>query len=188
MNTPSHIIGNLALLGRSSSPHLNWPIAIGALLPDLPIFLFYAWAKGMVQLSDAQIWSTTYFEPGWQAVFALSHSIPLACLGLVIAYGLRHSVGMALFSSMVFHDLADLPVHHDDAHRHFYPLSDYRLISPVSYWDQDHYGAIIALLELVGVAIATIILINRGRTRWEHGLLLATNAFYAVGYVGLYIA
>lgn len=188
MNTPSHIIGNLALLGRSSSPQLDWPIALGALLPDLPIFLFYAWAKGVAQLPDAQIWSTAYFESGWQGVFALSHSIPVALLGLAIAYGFKHAMGMVLFGSMVLHDLADLPVHHDDAHRHFYPLSNYRFISPVSYWDRDHYGAIVALLELVLVAIATGVLLRRGQPRWGHGLLLATNALYAVGYLGLYAA
>jgi hypothetical protein len=187
MNTPSHIIANLALLGRPAAPQANWPIAIGAILPDLPIFLFYAWARSVAQLPENQIWSETYFEPGWQVVFALSHSIPLALLGRAIAYAFQHSISMALFGSMVLHDLADLPVHHDDAHRHFYPLSDYRFMSPVSYWDRDHYGAIIALLELILVAIATIILIQRRRSCWGSGLLLATNAFYAVGYVGLYV-
>ena len=40
----------------------------------------------------------------------------------------------------------------DDAHRHFYPLSDYRFISLVSYWDPRHYGTVAMPAELLTVA------------------------------------
>jgi hypothetical protein len=186
MNTPSHLILNLAVLGGMAPVPCHWAIALGAILPDLPIFGFYGWAKGIARLPDAQIWSTTYFEPGWQVVFAISHSIPLAVAGLAIAYRWKQVPAMLLFASMILHSLLDLPVHHDDAHHHFYPLSHYRLISPVSYWDVNHYGAVGALVELILVIIATGVLLSRGQPRWGTGLLLAVNGFYAVGYLRLY--
>ena len=52
------------------------------------------------------------------------------------------------FASALIHLFCDLPVHHDDAHRHFLPLTDWRLASPLSYWDPNHYGHIFLWFEL----------------------------------------
>jgi hypothetical protein len=38
MNTPGHYILNLALLGKTIAPQHNTAIALGAILPDIPIF------------------------------------------------------------------------------------------------------------------------------------------------------
>jgi hypothetical protein len=39
MNTPSHYVINLALLGNTIAPNANVAITLGAILPDAPIFL-----------------------------------------------------------------------------------------------------------------------------------------------------
>ena len=88
MNTPSHAILNLFFLGRQTQPQANLPIFIGAILPDIPIFVLYGWAKLIARLPEHQIWSETYYEPFWQNIVATFHSIPLALLGWVIAYKL----------------------------------------------------------------------------------------------------
>ena len=62
MNTPSHYIVNLALLGKVA-PNANVAITIGAILSDLPIFVFYAVAKLIYRLPERQIWSEAYYEP-----------------------------------------------------------------------------------------------------------------------------
>ena len=51
------------------------------------------------------------------------------------------------FLSVLCHAFCDLPVHVHDAHRHFFPLSDYRFISPWSYWDVRYHGRTVALVE-----------------------------------------
>ena len=56
MNTPSHAIINLAILGRKAHPEWNWPIVLGALIPDLAMFVFYGWGKLVAGMSDTQIW------------------------------------------------------------------------------------------------------------------------------------
>ncbi|HEY9849172.1 MAG TPA: hypothetical protein V6D28_06920 [Leptolyngbyaceae cyanobacterium] len=155
MNTPSHAVINLFFIGREKLPQANLPIFIGAILPDIPIFVFYGWAKLIARLPEQQIWSVTYYEPFWQDVVAIFHSIPLVLLGWSIAYRFGWQRVQFLCISMVVHSLLDLPVHHDDAHRHFFPLSNYRFISPISYWDTKHYGGIVSLFELSCTILAT---------------------------------
>lgn len=156
MNTPSHAIINLFLLGKQSLPQANLFIVLGAILPDIPIFLFYGWAKLIARQSEKQIWSETYYKPFCQNFVALFHSLPLALAGWLIADYFQWQNLEILLISLVLHSLGDLPVHNDDAHRHFFPLSNYRFISPISYWDRKHYGAIVSLVELSLVLLATI--------------------------------
>ncbi|MEH2308147.1 hypothetical protein [Nostoc sp.] len=91
------------------------------------------------------------------------------------------------FASMVLHSFLDLPVHNNDAHRHFFPFSNYRFISPVSYWDSNHYGAMAALVEILLVLGATIYLFPSTRTYWGKGLLIAVNLFFMIGYFRFYL-
>jgi len=66
-----------------------------------------------------------------------------------------------------------LPVHHDDGHRHFFPLSDWRFESPVSYWDPAHYGHIFLWIELLLVAAGTVWLttVFTGAMRYSAALI-----------------
>ena len=182
MNTPGHYILNLAFLGKTIAPKQNVALTIGAILPDLPIFVFYLVAKFIYKLPENKIWSEAYYEPFWQNVVALFHSIPLAIIGAIIFYYLDWQAGMFLCISMVCHSLLDLPVHHDDAHRHFYPLSDYRFISPFSYWDIRHYGKYVAFIEMALVIGVNPIAIGLLHSPWTKGLVIAIDLFYVVGY------
>ena len=105
-------------------------------------FAFYAWQKIVVRASEAEIWSEIYFWPGWQLLFDVPNSIPVALLAALIAWRLELARTTAFFASVVVHCLGDLALHHDDAHRHFLPLSDWRFASPVSYWDPAHFGCV----------------------------------------------
>ncbi|MBD1916285.1 MULTISPECIES: hypothetical protein [Cyanophyceae] len=188
MNTPSHLILNLALLRRPVTPAMTWPILIGALIPDAAMFVFYGWARWQ-GLPEQTIWGEAYYSQPWQAIFAVGNSMPLGLLGVAIGYSLRRSwfgpsLGF-LGASMVLHHLADLPLHHDDAHQHFWPLSSVRFISPVSYWDVDHLGRLGATIELVLVLIASAYLLPRLSSRFSQALLGVTVALTAVAYSAL---
>ncbi len=182
MQTPGHVILNLGVLGRRSHPQWNWPIAIGAFLPDAAMFGFYFWTKVVQGLPDGEIWRTTYFLPGWQALFDVFNSIPLALVGTGIGLYFRKQAIALFFFSIVLHCLCDLPLHHDDAHRHFLPLSQFRFVSPVSYWDPDHYGLWGAGLEAILVVAASVVLWRCWRSRWIRGVLGAIGLLYVVHY------
>ena len=102
----------------------------------------------------AQIWSVEYYRPLWQNWIDAFNSIPLIGLAMLLCWRARRPVLFAFCASMLLHALGDLPLHHDDGHRHFFPFSDWRFESPVSYWDPAHYGAFASAIEIVAVIAA----------------------------------
>ncbi|MGF1490896.1 MAG: hypothetical protein ACFBSC_00250 [Microcoleaceae cyanobacterium] len=182
MNTPSHAIINLALLGRKAAPENNLLIVIGGLLPDIPIFLFYAWAKLVARLPESRIWSEAYYYPIVQDTVALFHSIPLVILGWGVAVYFKQSWLQLFCLSLLLHDLLDLPVHNDDAHRHFFPFSDYRFISPISYWDRNHHASVVAFVEWMFVLLATVRNFGLVQSMIGKGLMILVNIVYGLGY------
>ena len=183
MKTPSHAIINLAILGRTQHYELNLLIVTGGILPDIPIFLFYFWAKYIARLPAATILSEAYYEPFVQNFVALFHSIPLAVMGWLMAYYFGWQSVQILFISMILHSLGDLPVHNDDAHRHFFPFSNYRFISPFSYWDRKHYGSIVSVVEMLLVLLSTYRVFGFVNSYVGKTLLILVNCFYWIGYV-----
>lgn len=188
MTTPAHAALSLIVLGRSERNAL--PVALGAVAPDVPMLVFYLWERLVLGVSESRIWSERYFDPGWQVVFDIPSSIPLLGIALcilLVLIGRRSTAGhipsagvtasprrakltaSTLFvASMILHALGDLPLHREDAHRHFFPFSDWRFTSPVSYWDPDHYGGYAAVAEIVLVLAVSAFLFRayRGRGRW----------------------
>ena len=111
--------------------------------------------------SEELTWSVHYFDPSWQAFFDIFNSLPLIIIGGVVSYYRGVMRLVALFGSMVLHTLGDLPLHHNDGHHHFFPFSNWRFDSPVSYWDPHHYGNIVAPLEAIAVLAGCFILLRR---------------------------
>ncbi|MDP5338887.1 MAG: hypothetical protein NWQ28_09975, partial [Nodularia sp. (in: cyanobacteria)] len=130
MNTPSHAILNLVIFNQQLRDQASPAILIGAVLPDVPIFVFYLLMKFVYRLPEKQIWSEVYYQPLWQGIVSTFHSLPLAVLGVLIAHFWNWQLIEIGCISMVLHSLLDFPVHNNDAHRHFFPLSNYRFISP----------------------------------------------------------
>jgi len=160
MNTPAHVIVNLLVLSRNPDHPRSAVIVSGALLPDLAIIVFYAWHL-LIGTNESQIWSVEYYRPLWQAWIDCFNSIPLISLAMLMSWYARQYLLLIFFSSMLLHVFGDLPLHHDDAHRHFFPFSDWRFESPVSYWDPDHYGNWASLIEFGAVLAAAIWMYRR---------------------------
>jgi hypothetical protein len=164
------------------------PIALGAVLPDVPMMLFYAWQKGVLGRPERLIWSEAYWDAAWQTFFDIPNSLPLLGLAGLAAWRLGAPRAALLFASMAVHAICDLAVHHDDAHRHFLPLSDWRFASPVSYWDPAHYGLGFAVFEIGMVLGGCAWLGRRYRERGPRLLVHGIAAFYLlfIGYALLF--
>lgn len=103
MNTPAHAVVNLALLGRGDHPETALPIVVGSILPDVPIVVFYAWAKLVRGVPEKVIWTRAYFDPDWQAGIDLFNSLPVILLALLLAWRLGAPRWTALFAGMALH-------------------------------------------------------------------------------------
>ncbi len=188
MDTTAHIVCNLLVQSRPSYPRIFIWTIVGAILPDLPIFVFYAWESGIVGSSESEIWSTRYFLPGWQNFIDLFNSIPLVILALAASIYFRLQWGVVVTVGMLLHIAFDIPLHHDDAHRHFFPISNWRFFSPFSYWDSRFYGDILRPAQVVFVFGGLIWLWMRhpGRSVKVCVLLLALT--YIIYQVFAYLA
>lgn len=187
MNTPAHILVNLAVLGGGERWAYARPIAAGAVLCDLPMFLFFVWERFVEGASQAAIWGHAYFESGWQRFFDVFNSIPLALLGLLGALAGRRPGVALFFASVLLHSVLDLPLHHDDGHGHFWPISTWRFVSPVSYWDPAHHGAWGALLETSAVVVSCAVLWQRVERVWLRAALAALGSVQSLGWLLLYV-
>jgi len=105
-------------------------------------------------------------------------------LAWLLAWRARMQVMMVFFASMLMHSLFDFPLHHNDAHRHFWPLSDFRFASPVSYWDPAYYGQWMAPLELIVVLAGGAWLLRTAESpvlfRGTAAILFIYLAFWAI--------
>jgi hypothetical protein len=181
VNTPAHAVLNLVLLGATKEPRRAPPVLVGAVLPDLPIVVLYAYER-LRGMSEVWIWRTAYYDPRWQAVIDALHSFPLilAVLGAALLLGWPRLV--LICASMMLHAAVDFFLHHDDAHRHFFPLLDWRFSSPVSYWDPRYFGNITAPTEAIGV-VAACALIARTTRAPSVRCVVGTIAVLYVAYL-----
>jgi hypothetical protein len=186
VNTPAHLVVNLACLGGGKGrPHTR-AVVVGALLADLPMFFFFAWERFAMGVSQREIWGERYFTPDWQLLFDLFNSIPIALVVAAIGYALRRREIVLGSLSLVLHALLDLPVHREDGHRHFLPLSEWRFMSPVSYWDPSHHGAWGAGLETLLVLVAAAVLWRRYPGRASRSALAVLATLSVVVWVVFY--
>ncbi len=181
MYTPGHAVLNLAVLGGIASGPFGLAIAAGAVLPDVPIFLLYARERLRGTAPD-DIWTGPYQERFWQNLIHGMHSIPLAALGIALGLLLAEPLLAAFFASILLHALCDFPLHAIDAHRQLLPFSQYRFISPISYWDVRYHARIVALGELGLVFAATLILWPAVQRIELRVLLVVINLWYTINY------
>jgi hypothetical protein len=180
VKTPGHAVINLAVLGGQLSPGDAGAVLAGAVVPDLPIVVLYVRERWLRRTPEERIWADHYQRPFWQAVIHGAHSIPLGLAGLAASLAVGAPRAAAFFASAALHALCDLPVHAEDAHRHFLPLSSYRWKSPLSYWDVRYHARYVALAELALVLGASVAV-------WREGPAAAALLLVGAWYVGDYV-
>ncbi|MEL7041875.1 MAG: cobalamin biosynthesis protein CobQ [Pseudomonadota bacterium] len=181
MNTIAHMVLASAALARRDQAKKNWAALAGAIAPDASMFVFFGWS--LVQgWSGDETWNVQYWTQPWQTLGAISNSFIL--FGLLLAFTLwRNRLALTAFSAAALLHLGlDFPLHADDAHRHFWPLTDWRFVSPVSYWDPDQNGLIGSAFETLLTLLATGILWLRFQAlRWR-ALLLSLAALQSLSF------
>ena len=173
MNTPAHLIVGAALFSREDRKGTYLSALAGGFAPDLSLYLMVAvsiWGLGV----PAQIvFREYYYSDAWQSVFAVDNSFIL--WGGLLAFALwRNGPRLTAFAASGLAHLAlDFPLHTHDARQHFWPITDWRFVSPLSYWDSNHHALIIAPLEGLFCAIAATYLLIGNHVKWLKLLILS---------------
>ena len=160
MQTPTHVAVSLFVWQDSPNWKQSVAVVFGAMLPDITMFIFYGYQK-VAGSSERDIWGTLYFQEHWQLFFDLFNSIPIFLILAILSAFFRWRIGVVVWSSALLHVLCDLPVHNVDAHRHFLPFTNWRFISPVSYWDPKHFGIYVMFAELISSVTICSYLLKR---------------------------
>ncbi|MBI1385438.1 MAG: hypothetical protein GC150_11055 [Rhizobiales bacterium] len=181
MNTQTHVALAAAILARPLRPRENMAVLAGGIVPDLAIYVLFIWARLIAGIPEATLWREVYWQEPWQTLLAVANSVPLyvVLVAAGAALGLR---ALWLFgAAALIHLVFDFFFHADDAHRHFWPLSDWRFHSPLSYWDSRYYGDYVALGELALGVAALAVLWGRFGAPWVRGLVMLA----LLGYVAV---
>jgi hypothetical protein len=189
MNSPTHSLLALALLSKKGTPKRNWAVFIGSLIPDLAIYLWAPYQSLVKGVSGEEMWRELYFQAPMQNLIAYFNSIPIYLALLILGwFGRTKLWGQLLLffaAAALIHMATDLPVHADDAYRHFWPLTDWRFFSPLSYWDADHHSQWVSGVESLIALICIVTLWRRFPKLWVKILLGLSGIFYATALIML---
>ena len=188
MITSTHALLSLAILSKRGQRKRNLSVLAGSLLPDLAIFIWTPYQYLVNDVSGDEIWNELYFAPPMQNLIAWFNSIPIyvaiALVGFLARGKTWGKLLLVLALAALIHIATDMPVHADDAYRHFWPISDWRFYSPLSYWDVDHHAGWVGKIDIV-IALGSIALLwHRFTGRWVKAILSLTAVFYALILVG----
>jgi len=160
MNTIAHTVIACAALSRPQDSQRNLAVVAGALVPDVSMFMFFAWSRIQGWGGD-ETWNVRYWMEPWQTLGAISNSLVLSGGLLAVALWRKWRLFAMASAAALIHIALDFPLHADDAHRHFWPLSDWRFNSPISYWDPSQNGRMGGAIETITVLVASVMLWRR---------------------------
>lgn len=202
MMTQTHTLLAATLLASPQRPvRHNAAVVLGSLVPDFAIYVLFIWSK-FAGIPERQLWREIYFSEPMLTFTAISNSFPLYLVILLTAimlykthqkipsvtneqlkgWAIVTGTALGLFAlAAITHLMGDFPVHANDAHPHFWPVTDWRFHSPVSYWNRRQYGDVFSLFEAALGVILSIILFRRFKAKWVRALTaIAILAYIAV--------
>lgn len=159
MNTPAHLLIGAALFGGRDNTKILAAALIGGFLPDLSLYLLAGVSIFVLNIPPQVVFDDLYFSPAWQLIFSVDNSFIIWGVLFALAFKYRHAFFIALTSAALLHLVCDFGLHHDDARAHFWPLSNWKFASPLSYWDSNHHSFYVAPVEGIVTAAATVFLI-----------------------------
>lgn len=170
MNTPAHLLLGAALFARPATSQIIFAAMLGALLPDLSLYVLAGVSLIVLGLPPAQVFGELYFSDLWQSIFAIDNSFLVwgGLLGAAIWF--KKSWAVALSAAALLHLLLDFPLHHNDGRTHFWPLTNWVFESPVSYWDRGHGAHWVAPFEAAAAVVSAGVLWQRKPPLWAAAL------------------
>jgi len=152
------------------------------MVPDAAIYLWAPYQILVNKVDGRTLWNELYFQPSMQNLIAYFNSIPIYAALAITGYVMREKIWgkMLLFFALaaLTHMATDLPVHNHDAYRHFWPISDWRFISPLSYYEVDHHGKWVSFFEAIIALTCIHVLWRRFPKLWIKAIISLLTVSY----------
>lgn len=117
-----------------------------------------------------------------QNLIAYVNSVPiyaaLGTTGYLYKDKLWGQLCLVFSLAALLHIAFDLPFHNHDAYRHFWPISDWRFYSPLSYYETEHHARWVSLIEAGIAAVCMATLWRRFGKPWVKVVLSGTALTY----------
>ena len=153
---------------------------IGSILPDFATllllgvhFLTQGFAWKTLEISHPVIQSLTYNY--------ITHSMVVIVV-LALLSALFWKKILPIFYGMGLHALMDYATHHGDNALPFYPLSMWKIVSPISFWETAHHSIPLMIVNTLLVCIALVYLIKTMKEKEHTRFFLA---LFSLGYLGM---
>ena len=172
VNTPAHIILAMAALGKPDRKKITLWAAFGGLAPDLSLFALVGTSLFVLDIPSERVFGELFFSESWQRVFAYDNSFILWGIVAAAALWSRRQSFIVFAAGAYLHLIFDFLLHHDDARRQFWPLTNWVFRSPFSYWDPAFYGNIINPIEVAGSLVLVAYMLWRFQSWTVRGLAL----------------
>lgn len=185
MQTQTHALIGAYFFGRRDAT-LMAAGAIAGMAPDLPMFAIVAALRTMGH-SAREIFQHDYFQPWWQHINGIAHSLILWPVLLATALVARRQWPSARLPAILLaagaggfaHCCIDFLCHREDAHMQLWPISNWKFVSPISYYDPEHFGVpAMAFESAIGLFMAWRLLAFAQR-RWLRCLIVLVALPYA---------
>ncbi len=156
MRSFSHILMTAGLAKNKKLAKAKYiSFVAGSLLPDLPLIALSS-SLFLRNTNTAKAHEIMHYNFENNSLWIILHNTPhsLVVLLALLALGYflkRKKSGDWLFwliLGALIHTVIDIFTHYSDGPRFLFPLSwTIRFLSPVSYWDPNHYGRIFSIFE-----------------------------------------
>src|SRR6185436_3639920 len=131
MNTHSH--GFFTYAALQGHPDVALAVA-GSVMPDLPFAFGYPFFAGREGISH-DTWVSNKKNPIIRTAVALTHSYVSWFLVTLFVLALAPQAAMFVWG-WLSHITIDFCTHNHAAHAHFYPFSEWRFRSPISFYEK----------------------------------------------------
>ena len=166
MNTPAHLIIGTAVFAKADRNGTYLAALLGAFAPDFSLYVMVFVSLWVLEIPASTVFNDLYYSDSWQSVFAIDNSFVLWGILLALAVWRNWHRVMAFAGAGVLHLLLDFPLHTHDARMHFWPVTDWVFVSPVSYWDSAAHASIVGPMEL-SLSLALALLLWRRFQNWR---------------------
>ncbi len=147
--------------------HLVKYFVFGSILPDIVYYIMFLYMaiRYPIEENSFELHSIVhqmFDHPLVIVLRQLGHSIPVWLVLMIITIVLtrwRLSPWKAILYGWLGHIIIDLLTHVEDAVPLLYPLNDYIVRGPISYWDPDFYGREFSIIHSIFFVAAIVYLI-----------------------------